>query len=77
MVIYIEKTKSPLAIVEVELLNPAFANNNAGKAGFKGAALVATGERDLLFCLGLCIDDLLDLSLKNIFQRAKGFEIYI
>lgn len=58
------------------MLNPAFANNDADRAGFIGAAL-ATGERDLLFCAGLCTEDLLAVQLKELFKRAKAFEIYI
>lgn len=58
-------------------MNPNFANNDAGSAGFKGAALVATGERDLVFCGGLCTDDLLAVPLKGLFKGAQGFETYI
>ena len=72
-----EETKTPFAIAEIESLNPAFANNDAGRAGFKGAALVATGERDLLFCAGLCTEDLLAVPLKDLFIGAKAFETYI
>lgn len=58
-------------------LNPAFANNDAGRAGFKGAALVVTGERDLIFCAGLCTERLLSEPLKELFKGAKKFETYI
>ena len=58
-------------------MNPAFANNDAGSAGFKGVALVATGERDFLFCAGFCTEDLLAVPLKGYFKGAKGFETYI
>lgn len=75
--IYAEETKTPFAIAEIESLDPAFANNDAGRAGFKGAALVATGERDLLFCAGLCTEELLAVPLKDLFNGAKAFETYI
>lgn len=74
---YAEETKTPFAIAEIESLDPAFANNDAGRAGFKGAALVATGERDLLFCAGLCTEELLAVPLKDLFIGAKAFETYI
>lgn len=77
MAAYAEKTKSPFAIAELVSLNPAFANNDAGRAGFKGAALVVTGERDLLFCAGLCTKELLAVPLKGLFKGAQGFETYI
>lgn len=74
---YAEKSKSPFGIAEALSLNPAFANNDAGRAGFKGAALVATGERDFVFCAGLCTEELLAVPLKGLFKGAKGFETYI
>ena len=74
---YAEKTKFPFGIAEALLLNPAFANDDAGRAGFKGAALVATGERDFVFCAGLCTEELLAVPLKGLFKGAKGFETYI
>lgn len=77
MAAYVEKTKSPFAIAELVSLNPAIANNDAGRAGFKGAALVATGGRDLLFCAGFCKEDLLAVPLKELFKGAKAFETYI
>lgn len=54
-----------------------FANNDAGSAGFKGAALVVTGERDFIFCAGLCTDDLLAVPLEGFFKGSRGFETYI
>lgn len=38
---------------------------------------MATGERDLLFCGGLCTEELLAVPLKEYFKGAKGFETYI
>lgn len=72
---YAEENKSPFAIAELVSLNPAFAQNNA--SGFKGAALVATGERDLVFCGGLCTEELLSVPLGEYFKGSKGFETYI
>lgn len=38
---------------------------------------MATGERDIIFCAGLCTDELLAVPLKGYFKGAKGFETYI
>lgn len=38
---------------------------------------MATGERDIIFCAGLCTDELLAVPLKGYFKAAKGFKTYI
>ncbi|KAK4208203.1 Alpha/Beta hydrolase protein [Rhypophila decipiens] len=71
VVAYVEKTKQPFGIIEV--LTSSIPN--APPAGYKGVAMILTGENDFIFCTSKCDQYGLEHpAVDAVFNQAKAFK---
>jgi len=74
MATYAENTKAPFSVMELVSLKPTLLKLNA--TGFKGPALVLSGEYDWIVCGGYCVGEM-EPSFDGLFGAGTGFETYI